>query len=94
MNNYKINRWKDSANESFLMVGRSLGSFTFSGYLPFYVDTEQKEYLENHIDEIDDWCEDERHFGKKPVTIKFEEDWDGMEKCYTCECYFEEWYNK
>lgn len=89
MKMYEINRWKDSAGESWNWNEESVKK---SGVLYFYVTTEQKEYLESHTDEIDGWCE--RTIGETPVAIRFEEDWDSNsnEACYTCECYFEKWY--
>ena len=45
-----------------------------NGVLYFFVTVEQKEYLEKHTDEIDEWCE--RTIGEIPHTIRFQEDWD------------------
>ena len=88
MNKIEIMRWKDSA-------GENENSVVKNGVFYFSITTEQKEYLESHIDEIDGWCE--RTIGEIPHTIRFEEDWDGLQKCFTCECYFrmsDEKYNK
>lgn len=85
MKKYEINRWKDSATESWSQNKESVKK---NGVLYFYVTTEQKEYLDNHTNEIDEWCESA--IGEIPHTIRFEEDWDGTETCYTCECYFDE----
>lgn len=87
MSKIEINRWKDSAGESWNWNEESVkkdGAFYFS------ITTEQKEYLESHTDEIDGWCE--RTIGEIPHAIRFEEDWDSNsnEACYTCECYFDE----
>ncbi len=87
MKDYIINRWKDSASESLSQNEKRVKE---TGYFPFYVTTEQKEYLEKHTDEIDEWCE--RAISEIPTAIRFEEDWDGNETCYTCECYFDKWY--
>lgn len=83
MSKIEINRWKDSASESWINNEESVKK---NGVLYFYVTTEQKEYLDDHISEVDGWCE--RTIGEIPHTIRFEEDWDGTETCYTCECYF------
>lgn len=84
---FEINRWKDSAGESWNWNEESVKK---NGVLYFEVTTEQKEYLHSHSDEVDGWCE--RTIGEIPVAIRYEEDWNGEETCYTCECYFDKWY--
>lgn len=81
-----FSNWQDSANNSW---GMNENCIKKNGVLYFYIVTEQKEYLENHIDEIDDWCE--RTIGEIPHTIKFQEDWDEYdgEFGYYCQCYFD-----
>ena len=89
MNSYKINHWKDSASESWSQNEKSVKK---NGVLYFFVTVEQKEYLEKHTNEIDEWCKNS--VGEETTAIRFEKDWDGMQECYTCECYFEKWYNQ
>lgn len=86
MKMYEINRWKDSATESWTQNEKSVKK---SGVLYFYVTTEQKEYLDNHTNEIDEWCESA--IGEIPHTIRFQEDWDEYdnETSFICECYFD-----
>lgn len=87
MKKNEINRWKDSANESWSMNERCIKK---NGVMYFFVTVDQKEYLENNIDEIDNWCENT--IGEIPVTIRFNEDWDEYdgETSYICECYFDD----
>lgn len=87
MKQEKIKCWKDSASKSW---GMNESCVKKNGVLYFYVTTEQKKYLENHIDEIDGWCE--QTIGEIPITIRFQEDWDEYdgEFGYYCECYFED----
>jgi hypothetical protein len=84
MNSYEINHWKESADESWSQNEKSVKK---NGVLYFFVTVEQKEYLEKHISEIDEWCEGS--VGEETTAIRFEKDWDGMQECYTCECYFD-----
>lgn len=79
MKDFFINRWKDSASESFAQNGDNIEK---NGCFYFQITTEQKEYLEKHISDIDDWCE--QTIGEIPTTIMFEP-FDGE---YTCDCYF------
>jgi len=87
MTNIKINGWKDSASESWSMNEKSVKK---SGVLYFFITIEQKEYLENHINLIDEWCKS--NAGKETVSIRFQEDWDEYdgETSYICECYFDD----
>lgn len=87
MRKSEIMRWKDSAGESWSHNEESVKK---TGYFPFEITTEQKEYLESHINEIDGWCE--RTIGETPVTISFEQDNVDCEDGFDCECYFEKWY--
>lgn len=89
MNKIEIMRWKDSAGESWTQNEMRVMEV---GYFPFDISTEQKEYLESHVHEIDEWCE--RTIGETPVAIRFEEENQGNEDGYNCECYFEKWYYK
>lgn len=86
MNSYKINHWKDSASESWSQNEKCVKK---NGVLYFFVTVEQKEYLEKHTNEIDEWCE--RTIGEIPHTIRFQEDWDEYdnETSFICECYFD-----
>lgn len=88
MKKYEINGWKESANES---LNQNVESVKKNGVFYFSVTVEQKEYLEKHINLIDEWCKNS--VGEETTAIRFEKDWDGMQECYTCECYFEKWYN-
>lgn len=83
MNSYVINRWKDSASMSWSHNEKSVIE---NGYFTFEITVEQKDYLESHINEIDEWCE--RVIGEAPVTIVFEPFWNGLEDVFTCDCYF------
>ena len=60
------------------------------GVLYFEVSEEQKDYMEAHLDEVDEKLG--RLFGGEdeaaPHTIRFEKDWNGVEECYVCEAYW------
>lgn len=89
MSKIDIMRWKDSAGMSWINNERSVAE---TGYFTFEITVEQKEYLEVHINKVDGWCE--HTIGETPVAIKFEPFWNGMEDVFTCDCYFEKWYNR
>lgn len=89
MNQTIINRWKDSASESFANNGEHAKE---SGCFTFEVTAEQKEYLEDNINEIDEFCKDEDHFGEETASIRFEPFFNGEDEVFTCECYFDKWY--
>lgn len=55
--------------------------------LSFEVTEGQKEYMESHMDEVDEKLG--RKFGEAPHTIRFEKFFNGSEDVYTCECYFD-----
>ena len=83
MSKIMINRWKDSANESFAQNGMMINPNAPT--ISFEITVGQKEYLENHISEVNEWCDDK--FGVTPHEVKFEPFWNGMEDVYTCDCY-------
>ena len=90
MSQIEINRWKDSASMSWSANEKEARK---NGYFTFEVTAEQKEHLEkNHVKEVDEWCKN--NFGEETVAIKFEPFFNGTEDVYTCECYFEKWYNQ
>lgn len=78
MNNVKF--WQESANESFADNGVRNNKFMFEVTEP------QKDYLEEHMEELDEWCNN--HVGKIPHTVRFDSFWTGVEDLYDCECYF------
>lgn len=84
MSKIEINRWKDSA---YLSLSNNEESIYKTGNFYFVVTTEQKEYLEDNISEIDDWCLS--NMEDIPHTIKFEPFCDGTEDVFTCDCYFD-----
>ena len=75
--------WKDSAS---LSLSSNHDSVVKNGSFYFELSVEEKEYLESHLNEIDEWCE--IVFEKSPHTIVFEPFWNGVENVYTCNCYF------
>ena len=76
----KVIFWKESASEAFAQNGVKDNEFSFE------VTSEQKEYLEEHMEELDDWCDE--HFDQIPHTVRFEPFFNGVEDVFTCECYF------
>ena len=75
-----LNHWKESASEAFTQNGVKNNEFYFE------VTAEEKDYLEEHLEELDSWCNN--HFDKTPDTVRFEPFFNGVEDCFTCECYF------
>lgn len=59
-----------------------------NGEFFFEVTNEQKEYMEDHISEVDEKLK--HMIGVVPHTIKFEPFWNGIEDGYMCECYYDE----
>ena len=82
---HSIEIWKESAGMSWT---HNDSSVVKTGYFPFEVTVEQKEYLESHISDIDTWCE--KTIGVIPHTIKFEPFNNGIEDEFTCDCYFDQ----
>lgn len=77
----KVNfEWKESASEAFAQNGVKDNEFEFE------VTEQQKDYLEEHMEELDGWCNS--HLDKIPHTVRFEQFFNGVEDAYTCECYF------
>lgn len=55
-------------------------------YLLFVVSNEQKDYMNNHKEEVKEYFENK--FDLKVNTISFEPFWDGVEDCWECEVTF------
>ena len=82
-NDWKVTQWKESAGESFAQNSENaIKNCEFY----FEVTTEQKEYLEEHFEELDGWFNVQ--FGLVPHTYKFEPFWNGTADVYTCEAYW------
>lgn len=76
----RISDWKESASEAFAQNGVKDNEFYFE------VTTEEKDYIEEHMEELDGWCNN--HFEMIPHKVRFEPFFNGVEDVYTCECYF------
>lgn len=76
-----ISDWKESASMALTQGGIVGSEFSFE------VTSEQKEYLEGHLEELDGWCN--QNIEMIPTTVKFEPFQNGTEDAYTCDCYFD-----
>lgn len=79
MNTIKAQQWYQSAE---------IGYVDDEGILTFQVSEEQKEYMESHMDEVDEKLKN-KMLGIAPHTIRFEPFWDGEEDAYYCEVYWD-----
>lgn len=76
----KDNMWYQSAE-----IAEKVGN-----ELSFEVTEGQKEYMESHMDEVDEKLES--RFDEAPHTVRFEPFFNGVEDAFICECYFDKWY--
>lgn len=82
-NDWKVNQWKESAGMAFEQNEKYIKE---NNEFYFEVTTEQKDYLEEHMEELDEWCNNTLEM--IPHTVEFEPFWNGVEDVYTCDCYF------
>lgn len=76
--------WQESANMAYTHNAEEIVK---NKEFFFEVNQAEKDYIESHMKELDEWCEE--HFGEEPHTVRFEDSWNGVEKCFDCECYFD-----
>lgn len=82
------NNWKDSFTEGF-EAGCGIEGIKECGRFGFYVTDDEKEYLDNNLDEIKGMCEEV--VGEAPCKIEFKGFWDEVSDEVVggfCWCYF------